>query len=228
MDLLYARWQMGLSLAFHIVFAVIGMAMPVMMVAAEVAWLRTRRPEYLDLAKRWALGTAILFAVGAVSGTVLSFELGLLWPAFMEAAGPILGHAEIRSRRTTVKFPVRTTVRRLSTAVQDRCTSRIGLVAWIEFDSEITLCCKLLKTQGKCRGWEAGIRTPIVVQRPVIGVALRACPLGFVRVVSFIASVGSPPFCFVHAQSVSLCLRLGVPAALPARSSRVATGPAMP
>jgi cytochrome bd ubiquinol oxidase subunit I len=91
MDLLYARWQMGLSLAFHIVFAVIGMAMPVMMVAAEMAWLRTRQPEYLDLARRWAKGTAILFAVGAVSGTVLSFELGLLWPRFMALAGPIIG-----------------------------------------------------------------------------------------------------------------------------------------
>src|SRR5688572_1494420 len=91
MDLLYARWQMGLSLAFHIVFAVIGMAMPVMMVAAETAWLRTGRSEYLDLARRWARGTAVLFAVGAVSGTVLSFELGLLWPGFMELAGPIIG-----------------------------------------------------------------------------------------------------------------------------------------
>lgn len=91
MDLLYARWLMGLSLAFHIVFAVIGMAMPVMMVAAEVAWLRTKRPEYVDLAQRWARGTAVLFAVGAVSGTVLSFELGLLWPSFMEAAGPVIG-----------------------------------------------------------------------------------------------------------------------------------------
>src|SRR5918995_3700761 len=91
MDLLYARWQMGLSLAFHIIFAVIGIAMPLMMVAAEIAWLRTRRPLYLELAKRWAKGTAILFAVGAVSGTVLSFELGLLWPGFMEAAGPIIG-----------------------------------------------------------------------------------------------------------------------------------------
>jgi cytochrome d ubiquinol oxidase subunit I len=91
MDLFYARWQMGLSLAFHIIFAVIGMAMPVMMVVAEIVWLRTRRPEYLELAKRWARGTAILFAVGAVSGTVLSFELGLLWPGFMELAGPIIG-----------------------------------------------------------------------------------------------------------------------------------------
>jgi cytochrome d ubiquinol oxidase subunit I len=91
MDLLYARWQMGLSLGFHIIFAVIGMAMPIMMVAAEAAWIRTRRPEYLDLASRWARGTAILFAVGAVSGTVLSFELGLLWPSFMAFAGPIIG-----------------------------------------------------------------------------------------------------------------------------------------
>jgi cytochrome d ubiquinol oxidase subunit I len=91
MDLSYARLQMGLSLAFHIVFAVIGMAMPVMMVMAEAAWLRTGRPEYLDLVKRWSKGTAILFAVGAVSGTVLSFELGLLWPAFMELAGPVIG-----------------------------------------------------------------------------------------------------------------------------------------
>ena len=91
MDLLYARWQMGLSLAFHIIFAVIGMAMPVMMVAAEIAARRTGRAEYLDLARRWARGTAILFAVGAVSGTVLSFELGLLWPAFMALAGPVIG-----------------------------------------------------------------------------------------------------------------------------------------
>jgi cytochrome bd ubiquinol oxidase subunit I len=91
MDLIYARWQMGLSLGFHIIFAVIGMAMPIMMVAAEAAWLCTQRAEYLDLAKRWARGTAILFAVGAVSGTVLSFELGLLWPTFMAFAGPIIG-----------------------------------------------------------------------------------------------------------------------------------------
>ena len=52
---------MGVSLAFPIIFAVIGMAMPVMMVAAEVGWIRTGRSEYLDLAKRWARGTAILF-----------------------------------------------------------------------------------------------------------------------------------------------------------------------
>src|SRR6058998_3160096 len=90
-DLLAARSQMGISLAFHIVFAVIGIAMPVLMVVAERRWQVTGHAIYLDLAKLWAKGTAILLAVGAVSGTVLSFELGLLWPRFMELAGPIIG-----------------------------------------------------------------------------------------------------------------------------------------
>src|SRR5258708_6750230 len=90
-DLLAARSQMGVSLAFHIIFAVIGIAMPLMMVVAERRWHVTGHPIYLELAKRWARGTAILFAVGAVSGTVLSFELGLLWPGFMRFAGSIVG-----------------------------------------------------------------------------------------------------------------------------------------
>jgi len=90
-DLLAARAQMGVSLAFHIVFAVIGIAMPLLMVVAEVRWLKSGDTVYLELARRWAKGTAVLFAVGAVSGTVLSFELGLLWPGFMELAGPIIG-----------------------------------------------------------------------------------------------------------------------------------------
>ena len=82
---------MAISLAFHIIFAAPGIAMPLMMVIAEWRWLRTGDETYLTLAKRWAKGTAILFAVGAVSGTVLSFELGLLWPAFMAQAGAIIG-----------------------------------------------------------------------------------------------------------------------------------------
>jgi cytochrome d ubiquinol oxidase subunit I len=90
-DLLAARTQMALSLGFHIVFAEIGIAMPLMMVLAEWRWRRTGDAAYLELARRWAKGTAILFAVGAVSGTVLSFELGLLWPGFMRFAGPLIG-----------------------------------------------------------------------------------------------------------------------------------------
>ncbi len=90
-DLLAARSQMAISLAFHIIFAAIGMAMPALMVLAEWRWQRTGDPVYLDLAKRWSTGTAIMFAVGAVSGTVISFELGLLWPGFMQWAGAIIG-----------------------------------------------------------------------------------------------------------------------------------------
>ena len=90
-DLDFARSQMAMSLGFHIVFAALGIGMPVLMAIAEGMYLRTSEPIYLDLAKRWARGTAILFAVGAVSGTVLSFELGLLWPGFMKEAGPIIG-----------------------------------------------------------------------------------------------------------------------------------------
>src|SRR5215216_1646530 len=90
-DLLAARSQMAVSLAFHIIFAVVGIGMPVLMVIAERRWQKTGDPVHLDLAKRWSKGTAILFAVGAVSGTVLSFELGLLWPGFMELAGGIIG-----------------------------------------------------------------------------------------------------------------------------------------
>lgn len=90
-DLLFARSQMAMSLAFHIIFAVVGVGMPALMVIAEWRWLASRDPLHLELAKRWAKGTAILFAVGAVSGTVLSFELGLLWPTFMEHAGAVIG-----------------------------------------------------------------------------------------------------------------------------------------
>jgi len=90
-DLAFARAQMGVSLAFHIVFAVIGIGMPALMAISEALWLRTGETTYLDLTRRWARGTAILFAIGAVSGTVLSFELGLLWPRFMEYAGGIIG-----------------------------------------------------------------------------------------------------------------------------------------
>ena len=57
--------------AFHIIFAVAGMGMPVLMVVAEAAYRKTGKPVYQELAKRWARGTGVLFAVGAVSGTVL-------------------------------------------------------------------------------------------------------------------------------------------------------------
>lgn len=90
-ELLAARLQMAISLGWHIIFACIGMAMPFFMAYAEWKWIKTKDPIYMDLAKSWSKGVAIFFAVGAVSGTLLSFELGLLWPKFMEHAGPIFG-----------------------------------------------------------------------------------------------------------------------------------------
>ena len=82
---------MGLSLAFHIVFAAAGIALPVLMVLSDLAYRRTRDADYLLLSQKLAKGAAILFAVGAVSGTVLSFELGLLWPRFMGTYGQVIG-----------------------------------------------------------------------------------------------------------------------------------------
>jgi cytochrome d ubiquinol oxidase subunit I len=88
-----ARAQMELSLAFHMVFAALGMGLPVLMIVAEGLHLRTGKPHYRDLAYKWSRATALLFAVGAVSGTALAFELGLLWPRFMEFAGGVIGPA---------------------------------------------------------------------------------------------------------------------------------------
>ena len=90
-NLLAARLTMALSLGFHIIFAAISMILPFFMAFAYRHYLKTKDEDYLKLTKLWLRGTAILFAVGAVSGTVLSFELGLLWPTFMLHAGPIFG-----------------------------------------------------------------------------------------------------------------------------------------
>lgn len=88
-----ARVQMEVSLGFHMIFAALGIGMPLLMVIAEGLWLRTGKGHYRDLARKWAKATALTFAVGAVSGTALSFELGLLWPRFMAFAGELIGPA---------------------------------------------------------------------------------------------------------------------------------------
>jgi cytochrome d ubiquinol oxidase subunit I len=90
-DFIAARSQMALSLGFHIVFSCIGMVMPFFMAVSHYYWLRTNQVIYKNVTKAWSKGVAIFFATGAVSGTVLSFELGLLWPEFMKHAGPIFG-----------------------------------------------------------------------------------------------------------------------------------------
>lgn len=90
-DLLAARSTMALSLAFHIIFACIGMTMPFLMIISHWLWIKRKDDIYLKLTKAWSKGVAIFFAIGAVSGTALSFELGILWPGFMKHAGAIIG-----------------------------------------------------------------------------------------------------------------------------------------
>ena len=84
---------MELSLGFHMIFAAIGVAMPLLMLIAEWRWIKYQDAEARRLAHVWAKLTAVTFAIGAVSGTALSFELGLLWPRFMAFAGPLIGPA---------------------------------------------------------------------------------------------------------------------------------------
>src|SRR5918992_797143 len=84
---------MEVSLGFHMLFAAIGMAMPVMLLIVERRWMRYGDRDALALARTWSKLTAVLFAIGAISGTALSFELGLLWPRFMAFAGPLIGPA---------------------------------------------------------------------------------------------------------------------------------------
>ncbi|HEY2206429.1 MAG TPA: cytochrome ubiquinol oxidase subunit I [Pseudonocardia sp.] len=90
-DLTAAREQMALSLSFHIVFAVLGVGMPWLMLFAEWRGLRTGDARWTALARRWSKAVAVLFAIGAVSGTVLSIEFGLLWPEFMARFGAAIG-----------------------------------------------------------------------------------------------------------------------------------------
>jgi cytochrome d ubiquinol oxidase subunit I len=90
-DLVAARAQMGFSLAWHIVVACLGVGLPLLTLAAEWYGLRTGNPAHRLLARRWARGMGVLFAVGAVSGTILSFELGLLWPGLMGRFGQVIG-----------------------------------------------------------------------------------------------------------------------------------------
>jgi cytochrome d ubiquinol oxidase subunit I len=92
-SLLAARAQMEVSLGFHMIFSAIGIALPIFMCIAEGLHLRTGQAHYRELARKWGKATSLLFAIGAVSGTALSFELGLLWPRFMAFAGAIIGSA---------------------------------------------------------------------------------------------------------------------------------------
>jgi cytochrome d ubiquinol oxidase subunit I len=89
--LLPARQQMALTLGWHIILASFGVAFPAMIFVAHWRGIVRDDPVALRLAHRWAKVSAVLFAIGAVSGTVLSFEMGLLWPGLMGTFGDVLG-----------------------------------------------------------------------------------------------------------------------------------------
>jgi cytochrome d ubiquinol oxidase subunit I len=90
-DLLAAREQMAFTLGFHIIFAAMGIGMPLITLAANWWGLRKGEQIALVLARRWSKVMAVLFAVGAVTGTALSFEMGLLWPELMRRFGDAFG-----------------------------------------------------------------------------------------------------------------------------------------
>jgi len=86
-----ARWQMAFSLGWHIIFACIGVALPAIVVVTEWRAYRRGNPHLRELAHTWAKAMGVLFAAGAVSGTLLSFEMGILWPGLMNTYGEVFG-----------------------------------------------------------------------------------------------------------------------------------------
>ena len=92
-DLLAAREQMAFTLGFHIVLASLGVAFPAIMLIAEYRGRKHGDADALLLARRWSKVVAVTFAVGAVTGTVISFEMGLLWPELMDRFGDAFGIA---------------------------------------------------------------------------------------------------------------------------------------
>jgi cytochrome d ubiquinol oxidase subunit I len=89
--LLPARSQMGFTLGTHIILVPLGVVFPLMMLIANYVGLRRNDPDALRLAERWSKVAAVTFAVGAVTGTVLSFEMGLLWPGLFSRFGDVIG-----------------------------------------------------------------------------------------------------------------------------------------
>ena len=92
-NLLAAREQMAFTLGFHIVLSCLGVALPATILVANYIGLKRGDDDAIELARRWSKAMAVTFAVGAVTGTVLTFEFGLLWPRFMDRFGAAFGIA---------------------------------------------------------------------------------------------------------------------------------------
>ncbi len=90
-NLVAARAQMGTSLVFHIIFSVLGVGLPLMLCIAEGLALWKKDGTWMSLSRQWTKAFAILFAIGAVSGAIIEFELSLLWPTWTKYSGSIIG-----------------------------------------------------------------------------------------------------------------------------------------
>ncbi len=87
---LWSKWLTGLTLAFHVIFATVGVGVPLMIAIAEFVGIRKKDPHYMLMAKRWTRGFVISVAVGVVTGTAISLLLALVWPSFMQVAGNVI------------------------------------------------------------------------------------------------------------------------------------------
>ena len=89
-SLFYSRLLTELTLSFHIIYATIGVGVPLMIMIAQWVGIRKNDEHYILLARRWARGFVITVAVGVVTGTAIGLQLSLLWPNFMELAGNVI------------------------------------------------------------------------------------------------------------------------------------------
>ncbi|MFC3884727.1 cytochrome ubiquinol oxidase subunit I [Bacillus songklensis] len=91
--LVLARSLFGMTMAFHIIFATLGVGIPLMILLAELLYQKTKDKEYAIMAKRWTKGFAVLLGVAIPTGTIAGVQLNLLWPGFMEVIGKVMALA---------------------------------------------------------------------------------------------------------------------------------------
>jgi cytochrome d ubiquinol oxidase subunit I len=89
-DLVIARSLFGTTMAFHIIFATLGVGIPLMVLFAELLYQKTKDRDYAVMANRWTKGLAVLLGVAIPSGTIAGVQLSLLWPGFMEVIGRVM------------------------------------------------------------------------------------------------------------------------------------------
>lgn len=89
-DLVLARSLFGTTMGFHIIFATLGVGLPLMILMAELIYQKTKDPHYAIMAKRWTKAQAVLLGVAIPTGTIAGTQLALLWPGFMEVIGRVM------------------------------------------------------------------------------------------------------------------------------------------